>query len=128
MCPWMHTCMFAGVRLVPQTLCFYPSLPYSLETGSLTVPEAKVKASKPKQSSVSTLYNAGVTGTCISTPSFLCVRWAFEFSSSCLLSKRSHPLTHVPSPTVESFNKDICRRTLTEQTLGNRDLTLGVNF
>lgn len=46
--------------------------------------------------SVSVFHGIGVTGTYTLMPSFLCWFWRFELRKSCLHSKHSYILSHLP--------------------------------
>lgn len=92
-------CTCGGERKMPDVfLCSV--LPYSLKTGSLTELEAHYLARTAGRWAPQSYFSLPLLGSqaFVAMPSFLCVLWAFEASSSCLHSKCSYLLTHILNP------------------------------
>lgn len=108
---WVHICLSIGARdgHLPH-ITFYLIL-WSVSLGFSLILELRSNLASISNSPASTLYSAGITGSCITTQTILCGCWAFKLGSSRFLSKHSYPLNHVSGPSMESFKEDICMRT-----------------
>lgn len=98
-CAHMHVQVWAPMRVHTEARGrqLYGSLLYSWDTGSLVEFRARLVVASLNNLPVPAVNNAGVTGLHI-IPGFLCVSQEFKSSSSYLSSKRSYPLSHLPSP------------------------------